>query len=1074
MPAQHSLALPLSAAYAHDYRDGYSFFHATTSTDLTDATDESLLLHPTLSRYLDDLCGFLRNARLIQAHPDNYFQFMLGQTWAASAVHFDGSPVELHELQQTQRLLSSFESLLQGEDVMEKLRTLVRDGPLSATCPRDAGGHSCAEPLVDFYAMTRRLMLGRAQRPENDAATVTLLSPAACSAMDRSSASALAARAHKRRILDLVLSRGMNPKKQHEVRIMRDTMQDLVECCNADMTTPAQPSHQQPMRDENGDGAAEAPTEVQQRPQAAPPLASPLCAPYAAASVETVINIGEGKGYVSRALALCDNLQVVGLDCNPAHKERAVERIESLLETSLSSRDGRSRVNLLYEPRGHVASIACRVEENVDWRQLLQGHVRTCEDPVCACGRASLGSSSADTVAVVGDSASVWEQPDGAVGDSGVSRLECSDDAGSTLSRTRGEESIKLACRVCGKVVRLESTTVIMKHIYTHLNSNNNAKTWTATAASAPWIPSAEQLHTWNLSLSQHAYVAKLRETFFTVTDVEQRHHENRKDAALLKRAREGCVREDACGEGDELTETGTAEAANRHYLTLPHVSAAPQSLVCAAGAADGKSVSRERSVTLQPTYTARGYRVVLLIARPVSAAATVATTRESSETPPLPPTETSASQDASEGDEHTERSTLSKDGDLPSEPLVDQRWMYVQHVATIVGYDGGADSHQVCLDGESKKRVLRLYRVPPTSTSPSPTGASASPSVQFHLESNPTSSCAAPLACVGEWQLPDPVVWGRERVALILSVFPPAVPSTPVVYVPTVRNTVLIGLHPCGDLGSNVCRIFRNSAARGLLLVSCCWHALTPQGFPLSRALQRRGMTVNSVSLLLATQPLDAWSTASPEGHRSSARLLFYRSLFKLLWAQLVREWTEERQRSGTTVSDDTHGACEFPVAPPHLEPAFLRRMSRQKESLTFCEFMSAIAANYLYQETAKDTPYTPWNIGHRCSSCRAAQEAFVRRALTERSVAEQMAKRFEKDHFAQFLGLTVLRMWMCHLVESLLLLDRALYLHEELSFGSSGVTKEEDSAVSLVPLFDGALSPRMYGILARRGGVA
>jgi hypothetical protein len=55
---------------------------------------------------------------------------------------------------------------------------------------------------------------------------------------------------------------------------------------------------------------------------------------------------------------------------------------------------------------------------------------------------------------------------------------------------------------------------------------------------------------------------------------------------------------------------------------------------------------------------------------------------------------------------------------------------------------------------------------------------------------------------------------------------------------------------------------------------------------------------------------------------------------------------------------------------------------------------------------------------------------------------------------------------MWMSHLVESLLLMDRVLYLHEQV------VLQEwpKGSSVALVPLFDGALSPRMFGILCSR----
>ncbi|KPA76278.1 hypothetical protein ABB37_08011 [Leptomonas pyrrhocoris] len=1048
MPAHHSLALPLSAHYAHDSREGFSFFVAPSSS-----TSGQSSLHPAVDAYLDDLCTFLRGARLIQSHPDNYFQFMLGETWPASAVHFDGSVVESKELQDSQRLLRGFGPLLHGEDAMAKLRALVRDGPpppasafssfsteqLPSDDQQDAA-RSALQALNVFYSTTRRLMLGRARRPDSDAATLTLLSADAARRIDCTSAAAVATREHKQQILDLVVSHGMNPKKQHEVRIMRDTIHDLVDCCNAGIDGQ-----------QRGSGTADFDAEGQAVPQAAPE-------PSAAVRVETVINMGEGKGYVSRAVALCDNLQVIGLDCNPAHKERAVERVESLLETSLSSRDGRPRVNLLYEPRGHVASIACRVEQDVNWATLLQGHVLTCADPHCCC-----------STAVPRPTAST-DAPRDAPYDAAarcLSSQHSADDDGPTamtvLSRTRGEESVKLACRVCGKVVRLENTTVIMKHVYAHLH-DAAATTATKSAASCSRIPTAEQLHTWNLTLSQHAYVAKLTETFFSVTDVESRHYDNRKDAALLKRPRESnhTARDSAGSNSSEMS------ASPLRYLTLLRASSASCTVGRESQAMDA-TAPEDSSITLQPTYTARGYRAVLLVARALSATAAV-------DASPEPSAAEMKVDDACEGD--ALKGATKRNPPPPSEQPRPQTWVFEQRVATIVGYDGGSDCHHVCLDAENRKRVLRLYRLPPSSS------GVPSPSLSVRSAALPAadSPCASSAeSFLGEWRLPDPAVWGRAHVAVVLTVLPPALPSTPVVCVPSVRNTVLIGLHPCGDLGSNVCRIFRNSAARGLLLVSCCWHALTPQGFPLSRALRRRGLTTDSVSLLLATQPLDAWSTASPEGHRSSAKLLFYRSLFKLLWSRLAREWTAAAaaqrrpcRSSGSSDGDgDAPARCEFPVAPPHLEPTFLRRMSRQKETLTFADFMKAIAAEYLYGETAKDTPYTPWSSGHRCAACRDDQEAFIRSALTVRALPAQMARTFEGEHFAPFLGLTVLRMWMCHLVESLLLLDRTLYLHEELRVGEAA-EEGEDSAVSLVPLFDGALSPRMYGVLARRGGAA
>lgn len=966
----HSLALPLSEAYQHDSQNGYSFF-----TSANAAASSSALNH-----FLDDLVEMLRRTRLLQSHPDEYFHFVRGESWREPMQFFDGSRPTTEELHFTEELLEAFTPLLSGPDALAKLRVLVRDGPsglLTVTSPAgslpsppSSSSSLSLSTLPEFYAATRRLMLSRQRRPDDDAASVTLLPPAAqrCRAAARERQSAVAKRQHQQRILQLVVSHGMNLKKQHEVSIMRNTIHDLVDCCN--------------------DGGAEA-------------RGQPL--------VRTVVNIGEGKGYVSRALALCDDLQVVGLDCNPAHKERAVERFESLLDSSLTQRDVKPQdappLNLLYEPRGHIASIACRVDESVDWTELLRGHVVTAVDGDAVDGG---GGNSTDGLGAAAEMESFYE------------------------AQRRNEEVVKLACRFCGKVVRQECIAIMMKHIYIHLGAtrqeraggneetegvarSSDAVDSTAQEDAATMMPTAAQVEEWNRTLSQHAYVAQMIERFFTRTDVEKRHGEQR-------RHRE---REAAASKRSRSSETDAHLCLYRRSQPLNDANSS-----CSIGASTGPGemngeYGAGEAVVLVRAHTARGHRVLLLL--PV--------------------------REAVPGGEEEGKTS----------------WVYRQISATIVGFDGGVDAHHVLVDGEARRRTVKLFRLPATH------------SIATHL-----------LLSADEVEFPPASLWATKQVALLLSVRPPTLPSTPTVLVPSLSNTILIGLHPCGDLGSNVCRIFRRSAARGLLLVSCCWHALTSDGFPMSVALQRRGLTVNSISLLLATQPLDAWSTASPEGHRSSAKVLFFRSILKLWWAELKVKWDSSAARRGSSLrcirattrttpavaataaapeerDSGSRWGCALPSSPPHLEPALLRRFARRKETLTLVEFLEETFMEYALTDTAKTSEFTLWSVSDVCANCRAAQEAFLGDAVRERSALEAMEAFYLESHFARFLGLTVLRMWVCHLVELLLLLDRAFYLHEQLSLSS-----DEDSGVSLVPLFDGALSPRMYGILARRGGAA
>eukprot|EP01006_Ploeotia_vitrea_P049940 TRINITY_DN67395_c9_g3_i2.p1 TRINITY_DN67395_c9_g3~~TRINITY_DN67395_c9_g3_i2.p1 ORF type:complete len:516 (+),score=44.07 TRINITY_DN67395_c9_g3_i2:166-1548(+) len=49
-----------------------------------------------------------------------------------------------------------------------------------------------------------------------------------------------------------------------------------------------------------------------------------------------------------------------------------------------------------------------------------------------------------------------------------------------------------------------------------------------------------------------------------------------------------------------------------------------------------------------------------------------------------------------------------------------------------------------------------------------------------------------------------------------------------------SITDGLLLGLHTCGDLGSNLCRIFvQSSQIHSLMFASCCWHSLSTQPPP-------------------------------------------------------------------------------------------------------------------------------------------------------------------------------------------------------------------------------------------------
>eukprot|EP00758_Cryptobia_borreli_P018111 Tbor_TRINITY_DN644_c0_g1::TRINITY_DN644_c0_g1_i1::g.1611::m.1611 len=98
-----------------------------------------------------------------------------------------------------------------------------------------------------------------------------------------------------KRIRDGLLCKGMGDKKKHEVTMIHNVIGDLLKIIQ----------NQQ----EETDREAEGTTRM-----------SPV-----------IINVGEGKGYASKIISTCEGVPIIGLDCNPMHKEAALERSDDVL-----------------------------------------------------------------------------------------------------------------------------------------------------------------------------------------------------------------------------------------------------------------------------------------------------------------------------------------------------------------------------------------------------------------------------------------------------------------------------------------------------------------------------------------------------------------------------------------------------------------------------------------------------------------------------------------------------------------------------------------------------------------------
>lgn len=850
MPQLHQLTLPLPLEYrsAENTRGEYTVFSDTNT---------ECLIPELLQRYLTDLIDFLAFTKLIQRHPDDFFDFF-GPYATEGAFHMDGTVIKSEEKKNISGLCADFHPLFDSNSAEDCLSDIVLNGPPESFTT-----------LRKFFKTTRRLQLNRHRHQSNNGISFTTKND---NELLQCTSGIKELNAKQQKTLDLVLRYGMSTKKQHEVEIMCHSVNELTQCCSPALHSDCSDS-----------------------------------------KIRTVINIGEGKGYVSRGLSLVCGLQVIGLDCNPSHKKKMVERTDELVETSLNvskrkisnpSSTSCTSLNLLYEPRGYLTSIVCTVQKSIDWPAVLKGFSLTVD------------SFSGEKSAENDVTCSVESEDDSSPSE--------------TLVKLCNMEH-KMKCNFCGRIVR-RSVVQLSRHVHEHVRKEEI-------------LPSLgvaiEEVNEWNRTLPPDAFTQRLIESYFTSVN----------DTALpIQHPFEG-----------NLKLQKSAELCN---------------------------------LSLTPVYVARGYRVELLL-----------------------------SSSCHLFEETNRRLKHEKDSNGVSCSCISMK----KKICTILGYDDASNLHTLKFDSVSGSfRMLLVHN----STRPN--------DEKMCLDDNITRMLS------------------EFSIGIVTHVFPPVAPTKRYVDVPLLRNTVMIGLHTCGDLGSNVCRIFSNSGSRGLLLVSCCWHALTSEGFPLSNFFRRNGASINKISLLLATQPFDMWGANNSKGHRGSAKLLFFRSLLKLFWGQLKLKW-----EGGLLGSRPP--CCSF--APlPHLEPFFLRLMASKKHEMNFSFFFYEVLKYFVFEESMRRTAYT-WDKCV-CFTCRSAQEAFFREQIALQAEKDLETKLF-KTCFPAFLGLTVLRMWMCHTVESYLLMDRTLFLFEQ-SFHSKD--KSFGQAVSLFPLFDGKISPRLFAICARR----
>lgn len=219
-----------------------------------------------------------------------------------------------------------------------------------------------------------------------------------------------------------------------------------------------------------------------------------------------------------------------------------------------------------------------------------------------------------------------------------------------------------------------------------------------------------------------------------------------------------------------------------------------------------------------------------------------------------------------------------------------------------------------------------------------------------------------------------------------------------------------LVGLHTCGNLAATSVRIFNASEhIKTICNVGCCYHHITEtfeadpnrrehelvnNGFPMSKYLTDKKFVIGRAARMIAAQSVERIL------HRKELpnRILFYRALFEVLIEKNCSDL-----------------------------PANKRQVGRfRRECVDFLDYVRKALERINVNLTVSDDEIEDLYNEYKC-------------------------KVSELNNFY------LIRCMLAPIIESLILLDRLLFLHEQ------GYEKS-----FIVQLFDPVVSPRCYGLIA------
>lgn len=246
--------------------------------------------------------------------------------------------------------------------------------------------------------------------------------------------------------------------------------------------------------------------------------------------------------------------------------------------------------------------------------------------------------------------------------------------------------------------------------------------------------------------------------------------------------------------------------------------------------------------------------------------------------------------------------------------------------------------------------------------------------------------------------------------------------------------GSALVGLHCCGSLSPCLLSLFpRLETAQALVLVSCCYHRMEEQDFPLSEALRATYNPTAKVYMLRlgAQERLCTWARQGPQDHLRHMLEVGGRAVLELAATQAGLKLGRKK---GNCAVPDTE------IEEPQDETEYIHKGGESDEREVKQEMESPELSSLLKDVRSK------WGLS---SNEVKRMTHLLRPAYTA-----------WRQTFPVMELLTGLQFLLQGPIEELVAMDRAVYLEEQ------GIT----TPVELLGIFNPAISPRNIAICATK----